>query len=686
MQKIVMSFLFKAMVLGVLAEHSLPFTMSPVLIQLSKALSDDPKALQLLSMDRTSASYKMRFGLGETFLNKTLKNISECPYSLNMDESTSNNLMRVLCILVSYYCNDSQQVVVEHLASISVIKVDTKSLHKELVDLFAKYNIPWKNLTSVLMDSCSVMRGSKNGLEVTLRKHQASHMLDIDGDTCHHIHNATKKFCSVFESKIECLLGVLYNDFKWSTDLREALGEICMILGIKYTMPERFIMHRWLSSYDVSVSTLRLMNPYLVFYYSFLPHDTKGDYTDIVEGIYNASSLSPESRDRIKEIQEVLSKKKMTDEGKERKKKVIERIFYTSLETNLILNFYVAVLPMLKSYVCLFELKEPMIHKLHDEQLKLFTEFLACFVKQEVLAKNKTGKKLKALEIKEEILLKKTHMFIGHGTQTVIKKHKHDTGDFLNLVASAYTKCAQHMQLRLPINSRLLRCISAIDPLARGNDITITHLKPLPDLITNVLTEEEKESYAREIYRYQVDNLPPRLTKSGGEVRLDVWWTSVFNTQKYPSLSKIVKAIMSCFHGPQVEGSFNVMGDVMDEKSGRMNVETYSSIQTVKYGMRATNKSAIQLFQRKDILHDPVDKILCNNIQSSYKRYDAQCKEQQKELDQRKQELALKDTELQSKRAAKELLAKQEKEARMAHKRKLERSLAELAKRRKLKK
>ena len=51
--------------------------------------------------------------------------------------------------------------------------------------------IPWSNLISVLMDSCNVMRGSKSGVEVRLRA-KAPHMLNIDGDTCHHAHNAAK--------------------------------------------------------------------------------------------------------------------------------------------------------------------------------------------------------------------------------------------------------------------------------------------------------------------------------------------------------------------------------------------------------------------------------------------------------------------------------------------------------------
>ena len=58
------------MVLGVIAEHSMPMTMAPVVIALAKELAKDSKMLSTLSMDRTSAGYKM-YGLEKTFRDKT---------------------------------------------------------------------------------------------------------------------------------------------------------------------------------------------------------------------------------------------------------------------------------------------------------------------------------------------------------------------------------------------------------------------------------------------------------------------------------------------------------------------------------------------------------------------------------------------------------------------------------------
>ena len=83
----------QALVLSTVAEHSLPFTMVPVMINLAQELSKDSRALSRLSVDRTSASYKMRFGLAKTLEQKTINNIQKTFFSLNIDESTSNNSM-----------------------------------------------------------------------------------------------------------------------------------------------------------------------------------------------------------------------------------------------------------------------------------------------------------------------------------------------------------------------------------------------------------------------------------------------------------------------------------------------------------------------------------------------------------------------------------------------------------------
>ena len=92
-------------------------------------------------------------------------------------------------------------------------------LTKDFVDLINEKELPWCNLMTVFMDSCSAMRGSKNGFEIKLRESVAPDLTDMDGDSCHDIHNACKKFTKIFDKHVEQLYHNIYNDFKWSEDI-----------------------------------------------------------------------------------------------------------------------------------------------------------------------------------------------------------------------------------------------------------------------------------------------------------------------------------------------------------------------------------------------------------------------------------------------------------------------------------
>ena len=81
---------------------------------------------------------------------------------------------------------------------------------------------------AVLMDSCPVMRGSKNGFENKLRESVAPAPIGMDGDSCHHIHSACKKFTKIFNKYLEQFYQDIYNDFKWSEDIRVILEDICV--------------------------------------------------------------------------------------------------------------------------------------------------------------------------------------------------------------------------------------------------------------------------------------------------------------------------------------------------------------------------------------------------------------------------------------------------------------------------
>lgn len=255
--------------------------MTPVRIETAKTLAKDKETLDGLHMDKTSASYKMRLGMAKHMHSDIVQQLKKTTFSLSIDEATIGTNCRVLAALVSYYSPEVNQIVTQPLAANEITVVSSDSLFKELVSLFERDDLPWCNLMSVLMDSCNVMRGSKSGLETWLRNEKVPHLLDIDGDSCHHLHNATKYFCKPFGGIVEALLGDLFTDFKWSANHRAILNEMCLILGVSYVTPLRFVSHRWLSCYDVMVADLTMMDAFTVFYFAFLPKSEKFTYNGL---------------------------------------------------------------------------------------------------------------------------------------------------------------------------------------------------------------------------------------------------------------------------------------------------------------------------------------------------------------------------------------------------------------------
>ena len=110
---------------------------------------------------------------------------------------TNDHGKKVLSLIVYFFNDITKLVVLRHLDSVELITVDAASLFKSISYVIEEKAIPCKNLISVLFDSCNVMRGCHSGVEVLL-KSKAPHLLDIDGDSCHHIHNVAKSLLLLF--------------------------------------------------------------------------------------------------------------------------------------------------------------------------------------------------------------------------------------------------------------------------------------------------------------------------------------------------------------------------------------------------------------------------------------------------------------------------------------------------------
>lgn len=110
--------------------------------------------------------------------------------------------------------------------------------------------------------------------------------------------------------------------------------------------------------------------------------------------------------------------------------------------------------------------------------------------------------------------------------------------------------------------------------------------------------------------------------------RIDVDWWSRILAMKMPAggmrftiSAKLVKALLSLFTGPLVEGSFNIMDDIIQNDRARLNIETYEGLAIIKSHIKATGKTA------PNIEISPAMRRMCLSSFERYKTYLKQRKE-----------------------------------------------------------
>ena len=165
----------------------------------------------------------------------------------------------------------------------------------------------------------------------------------------------------------------------------------------------------------------------------------------------------------------------------------------------------------------------------------------------------------------------------------------------LKVEREANLKSGKYILKKVPLNNEVLQKFSCIDPaivIYPSTAIFKTYLS-YSTLLHNVISDEQNNEYEKEVgMLFRNEQLPSHVQADGDDVLCLQWWPKIH--KQYLLLFKMVTPILSNFNAPKVESSFSVTVDVVDKKCGRMNMETYSGIQTIKYSLE-TNRSANQV-------------------------------------------------------------------------------------------
>ena len=194
-------------------------------------------------------------------------------------------------------------------------------------------------------------------------------------------------------------------------------------------------------------------------------------------------------------------------------------------------------------------------------------------------------------------------------------------GTLYPFLREGYMRAAEFLLKNLPLQNQIITSLSALTPSLIQCDSVCAAFMTLGKVLPNVVQPEALGQLQEEVraYHRDVDLLPLAKTYVEDNSRVDVdWWSQVALLKttergvRYPTLIKLVKALLSVFTGPLVEGSFNLMDDILEADRCRMNVETYESLAIIKSTMKARNCTASTML---------IDQPLRKSCLSSYETY-----------------------------------------------------------------
>ena len=218
-----------------------------------------------------------------------------------------------------------------------------------------------------------------------------------------------------------------------------------------------------------------------------------------------------------------------------------------------------------------------------------------------------------------------SNWFVGGKVDKMIKKLRIDDPikvEFYKCLRASYELGGCYIQQKFPLNNSTLKALSSIDPICNGSAAASTTMKRLKLRFPTVISESEHDQFDLEVNDYHLSTNLPTINKTDGCAKcLDEWWSEVFEMKRFPVLEKVIKACLSIFTGPMIEQSFSAMNNIINKKTNRLNVETFSAIQSIRYDLKSTQQDTFSRYRRINFLRSPINRPLCRKMSLSYKTY-----------------------------------------------------------------
>nr|XP_009294180.1 uncharacterized protein LOC103909516 [Danio rerio] len=305
-----------------------------------------------------------------------------------------------------------------------------------------------------------------------------------------------------------------------------------------------------------------------------------------------------------------------------------------------IIDLYRGVLPTFQVFLKKLQHEKPMIHVLHAEMLLLVRELLSKFMKPKTIPLSANGL-LKLNVHQRDLQYTDKRLSVGRFSFFALNKARVEKKPWVQKLYSSlregYIKAATFLLKNLPLNNIIITSLSALTPSLILHESVQGAFNTLAKALPNAVKSEELGQLDEEVRAYQINTDLGAQAKCFEEnnARIDVdWWSKIFAMKmtgggtRFPILGKLVKALLSLFTGPLVEGSFNMMDDIIEKDRVRLNIETYEGLAILKSNMKVMGKTASKM---------QITPALRRFCLSSYETYQNHLKKKKVNLDNQKE-------------------------------------------------
>ena len=518
------------------------------------------------SLSKSKASYIVSEAIRPFLIETIVKEVIDgnLGYVLMFDETTTAQQCRQMDILIRFWSSIEGEVSVRFLKAVHFGHATADIVSEALLELGdgddPEVNLPMKNLISLSSDGPNVNKSIHRKINESLKAGGNPGLLDFEPCNLHTVHNAFRKGLNCFGSDAEELTFDMYQFFKQQPVRREDFKD----LQLEYNMDEslflRHVPSRWLTLLPAMTRVLTNWKVSMEYFTVQLPKSMKS----------NSARKQLESNERYRRICHGLKDKKL----------LFQFAFLSSIA------------PLFQRFLTLFQTRGPIIHILLDECSTLLPTLMFRFIKKDVVGE-KSGKRLLDIGIDDMgNHLPDKEVEIGEaGRQQLSKMAKEQHQLIMKNVKKFYTVVAEYLVGHLPLGNELLNNLQFLHPLLKTSDKGSRAITSVARKLPHVISEEEIPSLKNEWFEYSTSYVPKEWSedKEGQYIRVDHYWRKVTDQKtsggqnKYPTLSKVVKSVLTLAHGnADVERSLSDNKNTVTPERTNLNIETINGLRLAK--------------------------------------------------------------------------------------------------------